>query len=402
MESAGHYPDAGWIKLDLLARGISVDQSVGDLIKSAAPIALRKNFYNTPVWLESHYPLPQELRVLGLVVGLNAYGPSPWCLTWSREDVSLSLVNQTAGVKYGSDVVQDLNLFSLDGDAARVANLYGGAALAFFSPRNCYFFSDSLQCGFCSLEGTAEETKGFKNVLSNEDIQNTVRSALRTDPGRIEQVMVVGGNMRDLNRGFMHHVSLARTAATEIAAAGFSETISVHIATMPPRDLSLIELLAEIDNVHVMFNLEVWDAAVFAEMCPGKDREYGRSAMLRALERLRDTIGAYRAHSLLVAGLESPESTSAGAAALADLGISPIINVYHSDRHSRVGLSVRPQFAQLAEVALSLQELYRKLPLRPYWRSCGRNAIDAEADGGLFRGPIPRFLMDCSPGMREN
>jgi hypothetical protein len=290
-------------------------------------------------------------------------------------------------------------MFQSDHKTVRLANLYGGAALAFFSPRSCYFFLDGTQCAFCSLAGTAEESREFKDVLSEEDIRATVQAALESDGNRIEQIMVVGGNMRDLDRGFRHHVSLARAAAKEITRAKVSRKISVHIATMPPRNLDLLKLLTEIDDVHVMFNLEVWDAKLFSEICPGKERDYGRQEMLIALEHLRDVIGAYRAHSLLVTGLEPAESTAAGATALAAMGISPIINVYHSDQHSRLGLGVRPTFSELALVALTLQELYGKFAIEPYWKKCGRNAIDAEAQRGLFRSQIPPFLKD---GLADN
>lgn len=202
--------------------------------------------------------------------------------------------------------------------------------------------------------------------------------------------------MRDLNRGFLHHLSLASAASFAVAEAGLSEAISIHIATMPPHDLDLIRRLQSINNVHVMFNLEVWDPSVFAEVCPGKEKDYGRKNMLIALERLRDVVGPYRAHSLLVTGLELPETTVRGATTLAGMGISPIINVYHSDRHSRIGLGPRPSFDDLAVVAIGLQSLYEEFPLLPYWKRCGRNAIDAETQMGLFRNSVPSFLTDRS------
>jgi hypothetical protein len=304
------------------------------------------------------------------------------------------------GAQYLPELVPDLHLFNVSSEAARIANLYGGAALAFFSPRTCYFFGEGTECGFCSLAGTAEENNQFQGLLSAGDMQKTVRLALDTDPGRIEQIMVVGGNMRDLDRGFQHHVELARAASTELSKARLAKTISLHIATMPPRNLDLLHLLADFDNIHVMFNLEVWDESLFASVCRGKEKDYGRSGILRALELLVDVVGPYRAHSLLVTGLDEPSSTIAGATALAELGISPIINVYHSDRHSRIGLSVRPSFAHLAQVAVAVQDLYARFPIKPYWQNCGRNAIDAEAELGLFRSPAPEFLSGLLPNNR--
>lgn len=384
--------DAAWIKLHLLVHGIEIDGSVSTFLKSSVPTALRKNVYNTPVWREDIAALPQELRIFNLAVGLNSYGPSSWRLRWTHDDSSLLLENTTVDLCIRPELFRDLNLFSLYRQTLPLANLYGGAALAFFSPRNCYFFADETACGFCSLAGTAEETSTFKAVLSPHEIRETVKLALETDTGRIEQIMIVGGNMRDLDRGFRHHMSLAFAAAEELEKAGLAEAVSVHIATMPPKDLDHLLQLKDLRNVHVMFNLEVWDASTFAVICPGKDRDYGRLAMLNALERLRDTIGPYRAHSLLVTGLESPEATAAGATALAEMGISPIMNIYHSDRHSRLGLSARPAFVQMTQIAQAVQDLHDRFPILPYWRNCGRNAIDAEAKLGLFRNGVPDYL----------
>lgn len=383
---------AGWIKLDVLSRGIEIDKSVSTFLGQYTNVARRKNFYNTPVWGETPSPPPQELRFLGVVVGLNSYGPSPWRLSWSGKQDSLILGSAEAELEFTPELLPDLQLFQAHPHTASLANLYGGAALAFFSPRTCYFFADGTECSFCSLAGTAEETTGFKPHISEEDVETTVRLAIETDPGRIEQIMIVGGNMRDLDRGFRHHVSLAVAAENALRSAGLAHAVSVHIATMPPRNLELVKQLGALENVHVMFNLEVWDPDLFVAVCPGKHRDYGRDAILRALTSLQAAIGPYRAHSLLVAGLESPASTIAGARALAENGVSPIINVYHSDRHSRLGLSVRPSFSQLAEIAHGLQDIYTEFPVKPYWRSCGRNAIDAEASQGLFRNPFPPFL----------
>jgi hypothetical protein len=386
---------AGWVKLDLLSQGIEVDDSVFDNLRRHPGIAFRKNFYNTPVWFDSRQ-LPQELRVLGLLIGLNSYGASSWRLSCSAGDGDLTLLNEDAGIQCYPQLISDLAALEPGSPSRAIANLYGGAALAFFSPRTCYFFSDGTECTFCSLAGTAENTKEFKAFLSESDLAQAVRLSLETDANRIEQVMIVGGNMRDLDRGFQHHVSLAMAAAEQIAAAKLSTSISIHIATMPPRDLKLLDTLSAFENIHVMFNLEVWDEKLFGAICPGKDKDYGRSGILAALERLREVIGPYRAHSLLVTGLESPRSTAQGARALAELGVSPIINVYHSDRYSRLGMGTRPTFRDLAAVATELQSLYAEFPIKPYWRNCGRNSIDAEAQRGLFLKPIPEFLKNAT------
>jgi hypothetical protein len=382
---------AAWIKLDLLSHGIQIGESAREALREIRGIATRKNFYNSPVWDPGGALLPQEVVVLGCIVGANAYGSSPWLLECSSSHPRLILKHNT-GEAFDVHLLTDLQVFTRQSRAARIANLYGGGALAFFSPRACYFFADGTQCTFCSLAGTAEESSEFQGLLSADDVRFAVRAALETDRERIEQIMVVGGNMRDLDRGFEHHMELAKAAESELRAAGVEDTTSVHVATMPPRNLELLTLAGDFVNLHVMFNLEVWDATLFRSICPGKHKDYGREGILTALDRLARIMSPYRVHSLLVTGLEPTDSTIAGATALANMGVSPIINIYHSDRFSLLGLSVRPSFSYLASVARGLQDLYARFPIQPYWRNCGRNAIDAEAQRGLFREAVPQFL----------
>ncbi|MFZ1685531.1 MAG: radical SAM protein [Candidatus Zixiibacteriota bacterium] len=384
------FADAAWVKLDLLAQGIELAPSIIG-INSSVDFAQRKYFYNSPIWQETVGKLPQELRVLGLVVGINAYGNSPWTLGWSDEE-GMTLDNVKRQISLRPELIRDLKLFAPNSEYSQTANLYGGAALAFFSPRTCYFFADEVQCTFCSLAGTALEENKYKSILSATQVEDIVSLALESDPGRIEQVMIVGGNVRDLDSGFRHHLELARAASSALLKSCPSQDVSVHISTMPPRDLHLLEELLTIPKIHVMFNLEVWDPTAFVQICPGKDRDYGQMGILRALEKLRDVIGPYRAHSLLVTGLEPAETTITGARTLASIGVSPIINIYHSDRHSRIGLGMRPTFKQLATIAMGIQSLYDEFPIEPYWKSSGRNSIDAEAKKGLFHIPISKAL----------
>ena len=384
--------DEAWIKLSILSRGLIIDESIGEYCARTEDVALRRNVYNTPIWTTGPaMPMPQEVRLGPVVLAVNSYGESDWRLAHDSHRGAPVLRHDPSGMECPASYLSDLSVLA-NGDISALANIYGGAALAFFSPRSCYFFNDGSQCGFCSLEGTADESRGYSALLSPDEITTAVNAALDNEPDRIEQIMIVGGNMRNLNRGFRHHVSLATAATRAIAAHGLADRVSVHVATMPPRDLALIADLKELDNVHVMFNLEVWDPVVFADLCPGKDADYGRDGILQALGHLRDAIGPYRAHSLLIAGLEPAESTVRGAFELAEMGVSPIVNVYHSDRHARLGLGQRPTFETLVDVALGIQELYRQYPVLPYWRSCGRNSIDSEASRQLFASPVPAFL----------
>ena len=91
-----------------------------------------------------------------------------------------------------------------------------------------------------------------------------------------------------------------------------------------------------------------------------------------------------RVHSVLIVGLEPTESTIAGIEYLASIGVTPTVNVFHNDRGSHYEQYDRPSFEQLLEVAQALQRVYKDYHLIPYWKGCGRNALDFEAQQGWF------------------
>jgi biotin synthase-like enzyme len=131
-------------------------------------------------------------------------------------------------------------------------------------------------------------------------------------------------------------------------------------------------------------NIEVFDETLFKRICPGKDQLYGRRRLLQALEHAASVVSGMRVHSILIAGLEPVESTISGIRYLASIGVTPIINVFHNDHGSHFEDHERPTYDDLLEIACVLQEVYKEYHLTPYWKGCGRNALDFEAQQGWF------------------
>lgn len=376
--------DAAWIKTSLISQGVQFDMLFLDWFSEQRSLVQRRNFYNSPgIGKNNLAATPQEIFLhKDVVVAANPYGKETWklCLNEGKPHLENTVEDFTVRV----ELPIDLKLFSERPDLRNSCNLYGGSALSFFSPRTCYFFSDQVPCAFCSLDQTARENRVYKGIIDQDEVFDAVSNAMRHDPNRITQIMIVGGNMRDLDKGFNHHVDLALAASSALEEHRKNSDVSVHIATMPPETLCLIDRLKEFPNVHVMFNLEVWGRSSFDRIAPGKSRDYGREKMIKALEYLVASIGEYRAHSLLVTGLEDVDITISGYRALADMGVSPISNCYHSDKASQLGLTERPTPHYYRKIAEGLANLYAQYPIQPYWHGCGRNSLDHEASLGLF------------------
>jgi hypothetical protein len=89
----------------------------------------------------------------------------------------------------------------------------------------------------------------------------------------------------------------------------------------------------------VCFNLEVWSEALFAQVCPGKQRYVGYDRWIRSLEVAVRLFGRERVYTAMVGGVElAPELTGTvdeavslalrGAEDLCARGILPIYSLY--------------------------------------------------------------------------
>ncbi len=238
---------SAWIKLSLLAHGLSSSLAFDTWFAGTSGYVRRRNFYNSPDW-RGGLPsgLPQEIMIdcgAPVTVAVNSYGPSPWTLTWTPgAGPQLTGDLLPSGLPIG--LPHDLASTWADAHLAQACNLYGGSALSFFSPRACSFFTEGTQCRFCSLEGTARENNELAARLSPAQVYEVVSAVVATDRDMLNQVMIVGGNERNLDRGFRNQLNLVQAATQALADAGLSEQISVHLVACHRMTLPLLMSLA--------------------------------------------------------------------------------------------------------------------------------------------------------------
>lgn len=216
-----------------------------------------------------------------------------------------------------------------------------------------------------------------------ETLREATQVALQEDVQQIKGIMLVGGNLPNEDENFQTLLDLAAAIEAEEVLSMGSPVLEIHIATMPPRDLKLIQNAGRY-NVRLSMNLEVYDDQLFEKYCPGKSAFYGRESLKKAVVRAAEILPYGRAHSILIAGLEPVESTIAGILFLAEHGVAPIVNVFHNDYGTVLQHHKRPSTDELLTIGRALQEVYQKYSFTPYWNGCGRNSIDYEAKELLF------------------
>lgn len=379
--------DAARLKLHLLSEGVSFNDTFLASFALASTSMEKRRVYNDSdeQSLDRSKRIPQEFYLNEeVVVAVNYKERSPYRLI--ARDHEYRLIGKDADIK----VTFPRRPHFLDQttpsgiQCGRVANLYGGSSLAFFTPATCYYFHDGHECKFCSLQPNRDaQENNFVPTISPRLAAEVLQVALDTDTDILKQIMLVGGNLANYDRGFQRHLAIAAELDQQQSSLPTEQRLQTHIATMPPHNFGLFDDLEHL-NVRVTMNIEVFDERRFEEVCPGKTRLYGRQRLMQALEYAATRICEKRIHSILIAGLESVSSTIAGMKYLASIGVTPIINVFHNDWGSHYERHPRPPYEDLLEIAIALQEVYQQYNLTPYWKGCGRNALDFEAQQGWF------------------
>ncbi|SEA23359.1 hypothetical protein SAMN05443550_102370 [Pedobacter hartonius] len=193
--------------------------------------------------------------------------------------------------------------------------------------------------------------------------------------------MLNGGNFKDRDRSFLQYTSLLKSILRAVQDSG--KEIDVHLIVYPPENLELLEELKGLD-IGLAMNTEVFDIQLFEQYCPGKVETGGRQHIFDALEKAVSVLGKNKVYSILVGGLEPLESLKSGLAYLANMGVSPVINVLHTDPGTPLENFPKPTVEQILSMGKELQAIYTEYGFLPFYEDCGRNSIDSEAFKSLF------------------
>jgi hypothetical protein len=134
-------------------------------------------------------------------------------------------------------------------------------------------------------------------------------------------------------------------------------------------------------------NLEFYDEASWEMYIPGKRRYIGRKRYLEALEYAVSLFGPINTRSLLIAGLESPESTIAGAELLVSLGVMPILSPFRplngTELQQRRGFGYQTYWDIYTETQRNAA--MHGIPTGPTCIACQNNVLALPVPGGPYR-----------------
>jgi biotin synthase-related radical SAM superfamily protein len=192
-----------------------------------------------------------------------------------------------------------------------------GTYLAIYPARVCDYWvekPDKTNCKFCSVGlNLGCDDADEKSVA---DVLETVGAAVREN--RITYL--------DFNTGHYDGDTYLDILEPYIRAVKQEYGLMIGVQTPPHHDLARYKALKKMGINRVSFCFEIWDRERFAEICPGKNREYGLDRYLEAIEYCSRVF--HTTNGEIVVGLEPPEKSIEAINWITSVGAVPTVCVF--------------------------------------------------------------------------
>ncbi|WP_228732000.1 radical SAM protein [Pseudomonas iridis] len=138
-----------------------------------------------------------------------------------------------------------------------------------------------------------------------------------------------------------------------------ASNLDYHLISMPPKDFRLFERFKGLGH-NLSMSLEVFNADLFSEVCPGKSQDYTRPRFLSAFEAAVEVLGRGNVYAGFVAGMEPLESIIEGIEYFGNMGVVPAVAVFHPDAGSHYATKARPSVDFLNTLGKKMSEIYQR------------------------------------------
>ncbi len=264
----------------------------------------------------------------------------------------------------------------------KVIAVAGAETPGFFFYPDCTYFDRGVPCKFCPIRGTRRTVgKEMVSDFSQELIAEATRLFQRTPWRGIKIISITTGTFPDNDNGARYTSSLVRAIYDAL-----EPKIPIHLLTMPPNDLDIINEYKDAGATTLAFNLEVFNEELFKEICPGKEQYYGYKPFIQSFDVARKIFGDYNIFCGFIWGLEPTKSTIEGYEYFLDRGVSISSNVFHADPKSVYANRPHPSEEVVRELCEAQTELHHRYPgSKPIFPCSMRSTLDYEIYRGDFK-----------------
>lgn len=263
----------------------------------------------------------------------------------------------------------------------QLAQMYGLNCLNFNIFSGCEFHNVGKGCQFCSVKNTVNRKDPVKILKSSDELAEVC--SLATEYDELEFIIITGGSYLNSELEFDRHMEVIKKVKDKLPWNG---RIKGNVSMMPPKNMKrLIELYNNgVENPS--FNMEVWPKHNFEKICPGKEKYVGFEHIINSLLYLEEIYGRGRVWSNFVLGITSIDDLKKGFSFMAEHGIIPGANIYHSEVGAKLGKSLgRIDEKDVLEIYHYAADLYHRYGYRPYFNAgILRNSLANEVFEGLL------------------
>jgi hypothetical protein len=312
----------GLLKLDLYCRGMRLDDSC--LIEEKGGRKVMRTRAGLGSGLE--IILPGDLWTNVPVVEEFA-ASSPYSLRWENGSFELlhEAIGSVARVRLSPQPAW-YNRRTSTGKRMTMVGTLQGTYLGVYPSRVCDYWlktSAKEQCKFCSV--------GL-NLGADDGEEKSVREVVEVVKAAREESALT---YVDFNTGHYDGDTYLDILEPYVRRVKEETGVMIGVQTPPHRDLTRYHALRRMGVNRVSFCFELWNRDRFAEVCPGKHREYGLDRYLEAIRYCAQEVGPtgrafepWVVNGEIIAGLEPPEDSIRAIDWITSVGAIPTVCIF--------------------------------------------------------------------------
>jgi hypothetical protein len=224
-----------------------------------------------------------------------------------------------------------------------------GTYLGIYVNMVCTFwnYSPAMNCRFCTTGQNVGEHESADKAVS--DVVETCWAA--KEGSGVTFVHLNGGFQG--TRGIQFTEPYIRAIKEEVG-------MLVGVQLAPEKDFSRYDRLIDLGVDHLSFCVEFWNPAVFAEMCPGKEKMLGQRLFFDAMEYCAKKMPKGAVSGEIIAGLEALDDTHTAIDYIADMGAFPTVCVFRPTVGGNLEATPPPKYEDMRAVMAHVYEACRR------------------------------------------
>jgi len=197
----------------------------------------------------------------------------------------------------------------------QIALLHGKDCLATTVLQKCVHWRNSKKCSFCATETSLSDKQ---TIAQKSPVQLAQVAKAAQDMDGVTHMVLTSGTGDPPGSEISYLAQCVRAIKAET-------NIPVQVQIAPPRDLGLIDELADAGVESVGLHIESFDFDILSKVAPAK-AQIGINHYEKAWKKAVQLFGVNQVSSFIIAGLgESANSIAWGSEFLADLGVYPFV-----------------------------------------------------------------------------